>query len=91
MKIIPVIRPGRVTREKAKIDEMTTLENKKKNPVKAHALLNSVKRQARKMRRNLMERRPPSSPSSGRILQTPTLRALAIPSPAVMNEVSKVN
>ena len=56
------------------------------------ALLNRVKRQAKKTRMNLMERKPPRSPlSDGRILQTPTFRTFAMPRPAVMNEVRKVN
>ena len=89
IKIIPVIRPGRRTEEKARIVEMRgSLEMEQTRPTeKIRALPKSVKRHARKMRMNLQERKPPRSPLSGRMPQTPILRDFAIPSPAVMNEV----
>ena len=87
--MIPVIRPGRVTEEKARVVEMRRLSEEEytKNNM---ALPKSVLEQARKMRMNLTVRRPPRSPFSGRMRHTPTLRDLAIPRPAEMNEIQKV-
>ena len=85
--MIPVIRPGRVTEEKARVEEMSRLSEVEhvgeKNPV----LPKSVLEQARKMRMNLTVRRPPRSPLSGRMRHGPAFSDLAIPRPAEMNEV----
>ena len=85
----------RITGRKEEIEFRTRLSRSGVSRIPREAtpaLLNNVKKLARKMRMNLTERKPPRSPlSDGRILHTPTFRALAIPSPAVMNEVSKVN
>ena len=92
IKIIPVIRPGRRTEEKARIVEMRGwLELSQTRPTeKIRALPKSVKRHARKMRMNLQERKPPRSPFSGRMRHTPLFKDFPIPSPAVTNEVKKV-
>ena len=91
MKMIPVIRPGRVTSVKARV-EMRGLSEKKqtRDRAKAKALPRSVTAHARKMRMNLQERSPPRSPLSGRMRHTPTFRDFPIPRPAVMIEVRRV-
>ena len=92
MKMIPVIRPGRVSTGKARVFEMLGLSERghSKDKENSTALLNSVLRQARKMRMNLKERKPSRSPLYGRIRQTPILSDFAIPRPAEMAEVRKV-
>ena len=92
MKMIPVIRPGRVTEEKARVVEMRRLleVEHSRELVKYVAFPKSVPEQAKKMRMNLTVRRPPRSPLSGRMRHTPTFSDLAIPRPAEMNEVKKV-
>ena len=87
--MIPVIRPGRVTEEKARVVEMRGLSEveHRRDPEKNTALKKSVLEQARKMRTNLRVRRPPRSPLSGRMRHGPTFSVLAMPSPAEMNEV----
>ena len=89
MKMIPVIRPGRVTEEKARVVEMRGLSEmeQSRDIEKVPALHKSVTVHARKMRMNLQERSPPRSPLSGRMRHTPTLSDLLIPRPGVMNEV----
>ena len=87
--MIPVIRPGRVTEEKARVVEMrgSSEVEHRRDLAKNMALLRSVLEQARKMRTNLRVRRPPRSPLSGRMRHGPTFSVLAMPSPAEMNEV----
>ena len=87
--MIPVIRPGRVTEEKARVDEMRGLseEEQRRDCTKNAALPKSALEQARKMRTNLTVRRPPRSPLSGRMRHGPTFMVLAIPRPAEMIEV----
>ena len=87
--MIPVIRPGRVTEEKARVAEMRRLSEveHRRDGEKNMALSKSVMEQARKMRTNLTVRRPPRSPLSGRMRHGPILRDLAIPRPAEKNEV----
>ena len=75
MKITPVIRPGRVSKEKAKMwskGEESEIEIVKDTLTK-ETLKSSVNRHARKMKMNRMERKPPRSPPSATTLQTPTL------------------
>ena len=59
--MIPVIRPGRVTEEKAMVVEMRGLSKVEQRDVCAKnvALPNSVMAQARKMRMNRQEMRSP--------------------------------
>ena len=95
MKMIPVMRPGRITVRKEEI-ELRTISSRSgvsRIPREAMpALLNNVKKLAKKMRMNLMERKPPRGPLSfGRILQTPTLRAFDISRLAMMIEVKRVD
>ena len=87
--MIPVIRPGRVTEEKARVVEMRRLSEveQSRDPAKTPVLPRSVLEQARKMRTNLTVRRPPRSPWSGRMRHGPTFSVLVMPSPAEMNEV----
>jgi hypothetical protein len=89
MKMIPVIRPGRVTEVKPRVVEMRGLSEVEhpRESEKKTALPRSVMEQARKMRTNLRVRRPPRSPLSGRMRHGPTFNVLAMPSPAEMNEV----
>ena len=87
--MIPVIRPGRMTEEKARVVERIVASEveQSKDSAKKEALLKSVLEQARKMRTNLRVRRPPRSPLSGRMRHGPTFSVLAMPSPAEMIEV----
>lgn len=90
--MIPVIRPGRVTEEKARVVEMRRLSEVEhlRDSEKNQALPKSVLEQARKVRTNLQVRRPLRSPLSGRMRHGPTFSVLAIPRPAEMKEVKKV-
>ena len=90
--MIPVIRPGRVTEEKARVVEMRRLleVEHSRELVKYVAFPKSVPEQAKKMRMNLTVRRPPRSPLSGRMRHGPIFRDLAIPRPAEMKEVRKL-
>jgi len=92
MKIIPVIKPGRLTARKAMVFEMigSSIAEQLRDREKISALVTRVKRQARKMRMNLQERKPPRSPFSGRMWQTPLFRAFAMPRLAVIKEVTNV-
>ena len=87
--MIPLIRPGRVTKEKARISEIKRLSEveQPRDAAEKMALQKSVMEQARKTRMNLTVRRPPRSPLSGRMRHGPTFMDLAIPRPAEMNEV----
>ena len=95
MKMIPVMRPGRITVRKEEIELRTRLSRSRVSRIPREAtpaLLNRLKKLARKMRMNLMERKPPRGTLSfWRILQTPTLRAFDIPRLAVMIEVKRVD
>ena len=92
--MIPVMRPGMITMRKLEIELRTRLSKIGVSRIPRDAtpaLLNRVKKLAKKMRMNLAERKPPRSPlSDGRILHTPILRVLAMPSPAVMIEEKRV-
>ena len=93
--MIPVRSPGRIAMRKLEIELRTRFSKIGVSSIPREttpALLNTVKKLARKMRMNLTERKPPRSPlSDERILHTPTFRALAIPSPAEMIEVMRVH
>ena len=93
--MIPVMRPGIITMRKLEIEFRMRLSKIGVSRIPREAtpaLLNRVKKLARKMRMNLTERKPPRSPlSDERILHTPTFRALAIPSPAEMIELKRVH
>ena len=91
-KMIPVIRPGRVTERKARIvEERRSSEvEQSKELAKNTALPRRKMVQERKMSRNLPVRRPLRRPLSGRMRQGPTFNDLAIPRPAEMKEVKKV-
>ena len=70
VKMVPVIRPGRL-KEQRTIKNVTDVTDVPLKAVKK-VLADSVKKQARNIMMNLMERYPPRSPPCATTLQTPT-------------------
>ena len=73
VKMVPVIRPGRL-KEQRTIKNVIDVTDVPLKAVKK-VLADSVKKQARNIMMNLMERYPPRTPPCATTLQTPTYRS----------------